>query len=39
MEITRRKLIGTGFAAPPILRTQDKAGSKAPALGEGAFPL
>jgi hypothetical protein len=37
MEITRRNFIGTGLAAPLILGAQDKAGSKAPVLGSGAF--
>jgi hypothetical protein len=35
MKITRRKFIGTGLTAPLILRAQDKAGTKAPVLGDG----
>jgi len=37
MTTTRRRFIGTGLAAPLILGAQDKAGSKAPVLGEGAW--
>jgi hypothetical protein len=37
MEITRRTFVGTGLSAPLILGAQDKAGSKAPLLGSGAF--
>jgi hypothetical protein len=37
MEITRRTFVGTGLAAPLILGAQDKAGSKAPVLGSGAY--
>jgi hypothetical protein len=37
MEMTRRAFIGTGLMAPLILKAQDKAGTKAPVLGEGDF--
>jgi hypothetical protein len=37
MEITRRRLIGTGLAAPLLLRAQDKTGKRPPVLGAGAF--
>lgn len=37
MTMTRRAFIGTGLMAPLILKAQDKAGTKAPVLGEGEF--
>ena len=37
MTITRRAFIGTGLMAPLILNAQDKAGTKAPVVGEGEF--
>ncbi len=37
MKMTRRKLIGTGLAAPLILGARDKSGSKRPVLGTGEF--
>jgi hypothetical protein len=37
MTMTRRTFIGTGLMAPLILRAQDKAGTRAPVLGEGDF--
>ena len=36
METSRRRFV-TGLAAPLILGAQDKAGTKAPILGDGAF--
>jgi hypothetical protein len=35
--ITRRRFLTTGAAAPLILGAQDKAGTRAPVLGEGAW--
>src|SRR5579862_4863205 len=37
MEVTRRKFIGTGLAAPLVLHAQDKTGRESPVLGEGDF--
>src|SRR6266536_3603802 len=37
MATSRRSFLAAGGAAPLILRAQDKAGSKAPVLGEGAW--
>lgn len=37
MTTTRRSFLAAGAAAPIILHAQDKAGTKAPVLGEGAF--
>jgi hypothetical protein len=35
--MTRRSLLAVGAAAPMILGAQDKAGTRAPVLGEGAW--
>jgi hypothetical protein len=37
MSTTRRQFLAAGAAAPMILHAQDKAGSRAPVLGEGAW--
>ena len=37
MATTRRQFLGAGAVAPMILNAQDKSGSKAPVLGEGAW--